>query len=183
MDIRAAYKLLDLSPGADIAQVRAAHRKLIANWHPDKCKSDNEKSELSEGMSKDINSARDCLVAHIAEFEDKGQPIAFGKINNPKLRHFSYFVSDVFVEDQTKGIALEDLYSIYRIWCSAKKLKEFSLQELMIGMKDLGCNHIHHDSDSYFQSKYFKGLTLKGEWYQKIYVDDFSGYQELDKSW
>ena len=56
--VRDARALLGLGPDADAAAVRAAHRRLIALYHPDK--------GGTAALSAQINDARDLLLRHLA---------------------------------------------------------------------------------------------------------------------
>lgn len=53
-DIRAARALLGLGPDADDAAIRAAHRRLVAEAHPDR--------GGSEELTGRLNAARDVLL-------------------------------------------------------------------------------------------------------------------------
>lgn len=55
MPVQEALSLLDLPPDADVAAVRAAHRRLIARVHPDAGGSDE--------LARRVNLARDTLLA------------------------------------------------------------------------------------------------------------------------
>lgn len=53
-DVAAARRLLGVGAGADEAEIRAAHRRLVASAHPDHGGSDEETGRL--------NAARDLLL-------------------------------------------------------------------------------------------------------------------------
>jgi len=52
-----ARTLLDLSEGASVEEIRAAHRRLIAKVHPD--------AGGSAGLATRVNAARDALIAEL----------------------------------------------------------------------------------------------------------------------
>jgi hypothetical protein len=52
-----ARTLLGLGEGASLAEIRAAHRRLIARVHPD--------AGGSAGLATRVNAARDALVAEL----------------------------------------------------------------------------------------------------------------------
>jgi len=57
MPLEDARRLLGVSAGADLAEIRAAHRRLIARVHPD--------AGGSEELARRINAARDALIADL----------------------------------------------------------------------------------------------------------------------
>ena len=59
MDEAEARSLLGLAPGADLADVRAAHQRLIARVHPD--------AGGTAGLSARVNAARDALVRRLEQ--------------------------------------------------------------------------------------------------------------------
>ncbi len=58
-DVAKARALLGVAPDADAAEIRAAHRKLIASVHPDR--------GGTEALAAQLNAARDLLLARLAE--------------------------------------------------------------------------------------------------------------------
>lgn len=61
MEEREARRLLGLSPNAGLAEVRAAHQRLIVRVHPD--------AGGSAGLSARVNAARDLLVRKLEQQE------------------------------------------------------------------------------------------------------------------
>jgi hypothetical protein len=57
MPLEDARRLLGVSADADLAEIRAAHRRLIARVHPD--------AGGSEELARRINAARDALIADL----------------------------------------------------------------------------------------------------------------------
>lgn len=57
MPLEDARRLLGVSADADLAEIRAAHRRLIARVHPD--------AGGSEELAQRINAARDTLIADL----------------------------------------------------------------------------------------------------------------------
>ncbi len=57
MPLEDARRLLGVSSDADLAEIRAAHRRLIARVHPD--------AGGSEELARRINAARDTLIADL----------------------------------------------------------------------------------------------------------------------
>jgi curved DNA-binding protein CbpA len=57
MPVEDARRLLGVSEGADAAEIRAAHRRLIARVHPD--------AGGSAELARRVNVARDTLIAEM----------------------------------------------------------------------------------------------------------------------
>ncbi|WP_026989487.1 DnaJ domain-containing protein [Fodinicurvata sediminis] len=57
MSLEEAWRILELDPGADETQVRAAHRRLMQKFHPD--------AEGSNYLASKINQAKDVLLKHL----------------------------------------------------------------------------------------------------------------------
>lgn len=57
MTPREARELLGVTPGANLEEIREAHRRLIAKVHPD--------SGGSDALASRVNLARDALVAEL----------------------------------------------------------------------------------------------------------------------
>ncbi len=55
----AYYANLELPPGASYEKVKAAYRRLLRNYHPDKHDLDPSKSKTAEEISKRLNEAMD----------------------------------------------------------------------------------------------------------------------------
>jgi len=64
MNLNEAFMSLDLAPCATIDQVNKTYKRLIAEWHPDKYQTDENMKPFAEKRTREINAARDWLVAH-----------------------------------------------------------------------------------------------------------------------
>ncbi len=60
-DYRSYYRALDVAPGCTWTQLRAAYRRLVRTWHPDRFDQDPERRILAEEKTKEINRAYQVL--------------------------------------------------------------------------------------------------------------------------
>ncbi len=65
-EIEKAVNVLDLPEKATIKQIKGRYRKLIAKWHPDKCKEDSKKCKE---MSQKIIEAYKIIMNYCNNFE------------------------------------------------------------------------------------------------------------------
>ena len=65
-DVAKARALLGVTADADVAEIRAAHRRLIASVHPDR--------GGTEALAAQLNAARDLLLARLAEGDAAQRP-------------------------------------------------------------------------------------------------------------
>jgi hypothetical protein len=61
------YEILGLRPGAPLAEVKKAYRRLIREWHPDRFSSDPRKREKAEEYTKALNVAY-ATLARLLDF-------------------------------------------------------------------------------------------------------------------
>jgi DnaJ-domain-containing protein 1 len=59
------YKVLDLSPGADLAQVKTAYRQMMRKYHPDMHAGNPQKQKAATELSVRVTTAYNGLLAHI----------------------------------------------------------------------------------------------------------------------
>lgn len=72
-EIRKAFEILDLNPGASLEDIRAAYRDLVRIWHPDRHQSESERLRLrAEEKLKRIIWAYERLEA---ESQAAGDPV------------------------------------------------------------------------------------------------------------
>jgi len=64
-DRRRWYKTLDLEPGADLAAVRKAYRRLMATYHPDKFVNDPDKLQAATEMARRLTEAYNGLSRYL----------------------------------------------------------------------------------------------------------------------
>ncbi len=64
--LKQAYAILELRPGATLAQVKDSYRTLAFVWHPDRCPAGNERlKQKAQDKLKAINSAYETLQAKL----------------------------------------------------------------------------------------------------------------------
>lgn len=61
-----ARKVLELSETATMEEIKANYKKLVLQWHPDKCRHDKE---VCEEMTKKINHAYEVIVDYCNHYE------------------------------------------------------------------------------------------------------------------
>src|SRR6188768_3595072 len=63
MDLREAYRVLELEPGANEDAVRDARKLLAKVWHPDRHANDPELAKKAQDKLADINTAFEAIRA------------------------------------------------------------------------------------------------------------------------
>lgn len=61
------YRTLDLSPGADMAQVKAAYRTMMRKYHPDLHATDARKQKAATELSTRVTTAYNGLRQHLGD--------------------------------------------------------------------------------------------------------------------
>jgi DnaJ-domain-containing protein 1 len=59
------YKVLDLSPGADMGQIKSSYRQLMRKYHPDMHAGNPQKLKAATELSMRVTAAYNGLVAHL----------------------------------------------------------------------------------------------------------------------
>jgi len=59
------YRVLDLAPGADMAQIKTSYRQLMRKYHPDMHAGNPSKQKAATELSVRVTSAYNGLVAHL----------------------------------------------------------------------------------------------------------------------
>jgi curved DNA-binding protein CbpA len=59
------YRVLDLGPGADMAQIKTAYRQLMRKYHPDMHAGNPQKQKAATELSMRVTTAYNGLVAHL----------------------------------------------------------------------------------------------------------------------
>ncbi len=59
------YRILDLQPGADMAQIKTAYRQLMRKYHPDMHAGNPQKQKAATELSMRVTTAYNSLVDHL----------------------------------------------------------------------------------------------------------------------
>lgn len=59
------YRILDLSPGADMAQIKSSYRQLMRKYHPDMHAGNPSKQKAATELSMRVTTAYNGLVEHL----------------------------------------------------------------------------------------------------------------------
>ena len=65
VECRRWYRVLELEPGASMAEVKTAYRRLLRKYHPDRHARDPEKFAAATELMRRITEAHDGLVAYL----------------------------------------------------------------------------------------------------------------------
>jgi len=168
MDIQTAFEILGLDSNATIDEVKKVHRKFIAKWHPDKHTNNKIKLAVAVGVTKDLNSARDCLLEYLSQSIHKTHASPVMGQDAYDTAHISEFINDVCSFDPFVGAVFEELYFVYDIWCLENNLKPLSGLQLVDSLEGLGFFPIRKQAKSYFQSIFWNGFKLNNDWEEKI---------------
>ena len=66
-EIKQAYQVLELEPGASLEQVKQAWREQVKVWHPDRFPNDAKMQRKAQERLKDINGAYEMLCQFLAD--------------------------------------------------------------------------------------------------------------------
>lgn len=61
------YRQLDLSPGADLSQIKSSYRQLMRKYHPDMHAGNPQRQKAATELSMRVTAAYNGLVAHIEQ--------------------------------------------------------------------------------------------------------------------
>ncbi len=75
-DLREYYRVLELSPGASLDEIKRAYRQLLQRWHPDRYKPGSLMQTTAEDVTKELNEAYHqlCRKKRYLEFRPKPRP-------------------------------------------------------------------------------------------------------------
>ncbi len=61
------YRQLDLSPGADLSQIKSSYRQLMRKYHPDMHAGNPQRQKAATELSMRVTAAYNGLVAHVEQ--------------------------------------------------------------------------------------------------------------------
>jgi len=61
-DLQEFYRVLDLTPGASLEEIKRSYRQLLQRWHPDRYKPGSVMQTTAEDVTKELNEAYRQLV-------------------------------------------------------------------------------------------------------------------------
>ena len=64
-EIRRYYANLELSPGASVDEIRAAYRRMMRRYHPDKHHQDPERARAAHQLAHQLREAYEGLLRHL----------------------------------------------------------------------------------------------------------------------
>jgi hypothetical protein len=195
MDIQFAHSILGLHPGSTAIQIKKAYRKLIADWHPDRFPDDKRKHAFAEGFSKDLNNARDFLLANIPENQHQAVIPLSMALDSRMLQNISQFIAEVFTKDEPLGTTFVDLNFVYHLYCCERETEQLSLLQFYSCLVSLGFIATQYTGISQLLSLFLNGLTINDEWKKKIeaelclispmyesdeFTTEYQNYSEMD---
>ncbi len=65
-EIQRFYANLELPVGASVEEVKAAYRRLMRRYHPDRHASDPERAVLANNLAQQLRTAYEALLAYLA---------------------------------------------------------------------------------------------------------------------
>jgi hypothetical protein len=182
MNLDTALAILGISHGATAETVRKNYRKLVSYWHPDRFHADKKRKVHAEGITKDLNWARDYLLEYFSTFPNLNMPITSPIEITIDFSHISDFVKEVLIPDPSESVLFLDVEFIYEFWCSKRATEPLSFSQLIAGLKEIGIFPIHQEGKSFFHSYSLNGFKLDRE-YEKILSDmDMFEFSEREEA-
>jgi curved DNA-binding protein CbpA len=173
MNLNECFLSLELVPTETINDVNKAYKRLMLQWHPDKYQSDEKLRFLAEQKTKEINSARDWLVAHFKGLEKGNGQQAETMRFSVNFNQVSTFINEFCTYNSSESTEQLDLYMAYRDWCSENHLCPISIEDFESALSKLGSSPIKVIS-GITEAVRWRGIELPGYWYFVNDPDNFS---------
>ena len=159
-----AFLSLELVPIATINDVNKAYKRLMLQWHPDKYQSDEKLRLLAEQKTKEINIARDWLVAHFKGLDKGNGQQAETMRFSVNFNQVSTFISEYCTYNSSESTERLDLYMAYRDWCFENHLCPILIEDFESALSKLGFSPIKVIS-GITETVRWTGIELPGYWY------------------
>ena len=164
MNLNEAFMSLDLAPCATIDQVNKTYKRLIAEWHPDKYQTDEKMKPFAEKRTREINAARDWLVAHFKGVKKiNGQQAGTTRFS-VNYGQVPTFISEYCTYNSSESTERLDLYMAYRDWCFENHLCPISIENFESALSKHGFSPIKIIS-GISETIRWRGIELPGYWY------------------
>jgi len=172
MNLNECFLSLELVPTETINDVNKAYKRLMLQWHPDKYQSDEKLRLLAEQKTKEINIARDFLVAHFKGFDKGNGQQAETMRFSVNFNQVSTFISEYCTYNSSESTERLDLYMAYRDWCFENHLCPISMDDFECVRSKLGFSPIKIIS-GITETVRWRGIELPDYWY---FVNDIDNY-------
>jgi hypothetical protein len=158
MNLNECYQSLGLKTFATIENVNMAYKRLVTKWQHDKLRA------VAERRTKEINIARDWLVAHLKGLiKVNGQQVETIRLS-VNYGQVSTFVSECCIYNSSCATERFDLYIDYRDWCFQSHFCPVSIEDFERSLTELGFATIIEKSGT-AETVFWKGIEPSGYWY------------------
>jgi hypothetical protein len=164
MNLNDAFLSLDLAPVATLDEVNKTYKRLIAEWHPDKYQTDEKMKPFAEKRTREINAARDWLIAHFKGVKKINGQQAETTRFSVNYGQVSTFISEFCSYNSSESTERLDLYMAYRDWCFENHLCPISIEDFESALSKLGFSPIKVIS-GITETLRWRGIELPGYWY------------------
>jgi hypothetical protein len=164
MNLNESFLALELVPTETINDVNRAYKRLMLQWHPDKYQSDEKMRPFAEKRTKEINIARDWLVAHFKGVKNGNGKQAETMRFSVDYGQVSSFISEYCTYNSSESTDRFDLYMAYRDWCFESHLCPVSDTDFEKAVARLGFGLVKIKS-GITETFCWKGIELPGYWY------------------
>ena len=164
MNLNECFLSLELVPTETINDMNKAYKRLMLHWHPDKYQSDEKLRLLAEQKTKEINSARDWLVAHFKGLDKGNGQQAETMRFSVNFNQVSTFISEYCTYSSSESTERLDLYMAYRDWCFESHLCPIPIEDFESSLAGLGYT-LFKVISGIAETIYWRGIELPGYWY------------------
>lgn len=130
MNIIECFEILELKLDATMEQVKKAYKKLMMVFHPDKVQGDPQLKAIAERRAKEINMAREEVIAYINDCRTKENPHSVNIGGGENYGKVSDFFDENCRLNVSTGSYHLDVYAAYRLWCTENGKRAVSIDDL-----------------------------------------------------